>query len=67
MYLDNLLVFFLLFQVEMFAVTAQETGRESEEMLDDLVEIQKNFFSQLNLHFKLNTVFISLYCLINAT
>ncbi|CAL9684610.1 unnamed protein product [Knipowitschia caucasica] len=39
-------------KVEMFAVTADETGQESAEMLDEFVSLQKELFSELELHFR---------------
>jgi len=39
-------------QVEMFAVTANETGCESDEALSDIVDIQQHLFEQLGLHFR---------------
>ena len=38
-------------KVEMFGVTANESGRESGEMLEEFVEIQKQNFKDLGLHF----------------
>ncbi|XP_059841127.1 serine--tRNA ligase, mitochondrial [Hypanus sabinus] len=40
-------------KVEMFGVTAAETGSESTELLDEFVSLQKEIFSDLGLHFKL--------------
>lgn len=45
--------FDLLCQVEMFGVTADETGQESSQMLDEFVSLQKEIFSSLKLHFRL--------------
>lgn len=45
--------FRLLFQVEMFGVTADETGQESSQLLDEFVSLQKEIFSSLELHFRL--------------
>lgn len=39
-------------KVEMFAVTKNETGTEGDELLKELVDIQKTLFSQLGLHFR---------------
>lgn len=39
-------------KVEMFAVTVNETGCESDEALSDLVDIQQHLFEQLGLHFR---------------
>jgi len=36
----------------MFAVTANQTGCESEETLSDIVGIQQHLFEQLGLHFR---------------
>ena len=38
-------------KVEMFGVTATETGKESEELLQEFVDIQKEHFKELGLHF----------------
>ncbi|XP_032870250.1 serine--tRNA ligase, mitochondrial [Amblyraja radiata] len=40
-------------KVEMFGVTAAETGTESTELLDEFVSLQKEIFSDLGLHYKL--------------
>lgn len=34
----------------MFGVTANETGRESEDLYNELVELQKRLLGQLGLH-----------------
>jgi seryl-tRNA synthetase len=39
-------------KVEMFAVTAAETGSESELMLSDFVNIERDLFEQIGLHFR---------------
>ncbi|XP_038642088.1 serine--tRNA ligase, mitochondrial isoform X1 [Scyliorhinus canicula] len=39
-------------KVEMFGVTAVETGAESTELLDEFVMLQKEIFSDLGLHYK---------------
>ena len=39
-------------QVEMFAVTADKTGSESDDALSDFVNIQQHLFEQLGLHFR---------------
>lgn len=44
--------FYFIFQVEMFGVTADETGQESSQLLDEFVLLQKDIFSSLNLHFR---------------
>lgn len=36
----------------MFGITANETGAESEELFQELLEIQKHIFSTLGLHFR---------------
>jgi len=36
----------------MFAVTANETGCESDDTLSDFVNIQQHLFEQLGLHFR---------------
>ncbi|XP_066559813.1 serine--tRNA ligase, mitochondrial isoform X2 [Amia ocellicauda] len=37
-------------KVEMFGVTADETGQESSELLSEFVSLQKEIFSELGLH-----------------
>uniref|UniRef100_A0A8C6SBU5 serine--tRNA ligase n=1 Tax=Neogobius melanostomus TaxID=47308 RepID=A0A8C6SBU5_9GOBI len=39
-------------KVEMFGVTADESGQESAEMLQEFVSLQKELFSDLELHFR---------------
>uniref|UniRef100_A0A670J3E4 serine--tRNA ligase n=1 Tax=Podarcis muralis TaxID=64176 RepID=A0A670J3E4_PODMU len=39
-------------KVEMFGVTANETGFESEALLDEFLAVQKEIFSELGLHYK---------------
>ncbi|XP_041035455.1 serine--tRNA ligase, mitochondrial isoform X2 [Carcharodon carcharias] len=39
-------------KVEMFGITAAETGTESTELLDEFVMLQKEIFSDLGLHYK---------------
>uniref|UniRef100_A0A3P9LDY9 Serine--tRNA ligase, mitochondrial n=1 Tax=Oryzias latipes TaxID=8090 RepID=A0A3P9LDY9_ORYLA len=39
-------------KVEMFGVTADETGQESAELLQEFVSLQKEIFSALELHFR---------------
>ena len=39
-------------QVEMFAVTADETGRESESALADMVDTQIELFSAIGIPFR---------------
>ncbi|XP_067831021.1 serine--tRNA ligase, mitochondrial [Heptranchias perlo] len=39
-------------KVEMFGVTAAESGTESKELLDEFVSLQKEIFSDLGLHYK---------------
>ncbi|XP_060711965.1 serine--tRNA ligase, mitochondrial isoform X3 [Hemiscyllium ocellatum] len=39
-------------KVEMFGVTAAETGAESTELLNEFVMLQKEIFSDLGLHYK---------------
>lgn len=48
----------------MFGVTADETGQESSQLLDDFVLLQKEIFSSLKLHFRLYSMY-SHYILIN--
>ncbi|XP_069799797.1 serine--tRNA ligase, mitochondrial [Dendropsophus ebraccatus] len=38
-------------KVEMFGVTANETGTESQELLDEFLHLQKEIFSDLGLHY----------------
>lgn len=51
--LENSQLFNELFQVEMFGVTADETGQESSQLLEEFVSLQKEIFSSLKLHFRL--------------
>lgn len=39
-------------QVEMFGVTADETGEESSQLLNEFVSLQKEMFSALELHYR---------------
>lgn len=39
-------------QVELFALTANETGGESESLLNEIIEIQQEINSELGFHFK---------------
>lgn len=39
-------------QVEMFGVTADETGEESAQLLQEFVSLQKEMFSALELHYR---------------
>ncbi|CAG6006803.1 unnamed protein product [Menidia menidia] len=39
-------------KVEMFGVTADETGNESSELLEEFVSLQKEMFSALELHYR---------------
>ncbi|KAG8552744.1 hypothetical protein GDO81_003030 [Engystomops pustulosus] len=39
-------------KVEMFGVTANETGNESRELLEEFLMLQKEIFSDLGLHFQ---------------
>nr|XP_061781335.1 serine--tRNA ligase, mitochondrial-like isoform X1 [Nerophis lumbriciformis] len=39
-------------KVEMFGVTADETGEESTQMLEEFVSLQKELFSSLELHYR---------------
>ena len=43
---------FVVDQVEMFGVTADESGKESEQLLQELLEIQKHLFSGLGLFYR---------------
>uniref|UniRef100_A0A915J4R8 serine--tRNA ligase n=1 Tax=Romanomermis culicivorax TaxID=13658 RepID=A0A915J4R8_ROMCU len=40
-------------KVEMFSVTADESGTESDDMLQHFVDVQEEIFSSLNLHYRL--------------
>lgn len=40
-------------KVEMFGVTANETGEESEELLHEFIKIQEEIFLELGLYFKI--------------
>lgn len=60
-------------QVEMFGVTADETGDESAQLLDEFVSLQKEMFSALGLHYRspcsytqiqFNMIFIYLYIIL---
>ncbi|KAL0972783.1 hypothetical protein UPYG_G00194700 [Umbra pygmaea] len=39
-------------KVEMFGVTADDTGEESSQMLDEFLSLQKEIFSSLDLHYR---------------
>lgn len=39
-------------KVEMFGVTAADTGEESHELYSDMVRLQKDLYSKLGLHFQ---------------
>ncbi|XP_056613537.1 serine--tRNA ligase, mitochondrial [Triplophysa dalaica] len=39
-------------KVEMFGVTANETGEESDQLLNEFVALQKEIFSSLQLHYR---------------
>ncbi|KAI1894070.1 hypothetical protein AGOR_G00130200 [Albula goreensis] len=39
-------------KVEMFGVTADETGQESSQLLDEFLSLQKEIFSALELHYR---------------
>lgn len=39
-------------KVEMFGVTADETGQESAQLLQEFVSLQKELFSELELHYR---------------
>lgn len=43
---------YVLLQVEMFGVTADETGEESAQLLEEFVSLQKEMFSALELHYR---------------
>ena len=36
----------------MFGVTANETGTESDQLLEDLISIEKELFTEIGLHFR---------------
>lgn len=40
-------------KVELFAVTSNESGKESNQMLEEIVELQRDIFTELGLHFRL--------------
>ncbi|KFM60899.1 Serine--tRNA ligase, mitochondrial, partial [Stegodyphus mimosarum] len=40
-------------KVEMFGITANDSGNESEELLEEFTELQKELYSELGLHFKI--------------
>ncbi|XP_034724024.1 serine--tRNA ligase, mitochondrial isoform X2 [Etheostoma cragini] len=40
-------------KIEMFGVTADETGQESSQLLEEFVSLQKEMFSALELHYRL--------------
>ena len=40
-------------KVEMFAVTGQESGSESDQILQDFVDIQSDLYTELGLHFRI--------------
>ncbi|XP_013412289.1 serine--tRNA ligase, mitochondrial [Lingula anatina] len=40
-------------KVEMFGVTADETGTESEELLKEFIELQEDLYDGLGLHFRI--------------
>lgn len=44
----------------MFAVTSAETGEESQEMMDHIVNIQTDLFSNLGLHLRFVLNFLNL-------
>ena len=39
-------------KVELFAVTANETGRESSDMLEEILAIQKEINEELGFHYR---------------
>ena len=49
-------------QVEMFGVTAAETGEESSQLLEEFVSLQKEIFSALELHYR----FLQIHMLNNS-
>ena len=44
-------------KVEMYGVTAVETGDESKKLYNEFVEIQKKIFEPLGFHFKVSFFF----------
>lgn len=40
------------FQVELFGVTANETSQESHELLEEILDLQKEIYSELGFHYK---------------
>lgn len=47
----------------MFGVTADETGQESSELLNEFVSLQKEIFSSLKLHFRWSS---NLACIVSG-
>lgn len=43
-------------KVEMFGVTAAETGEESHQLYLEMIQIQKELFSQLGIHFQVSSI-----------
>ena len=39
-------------KVELFGLTANESGKESGQLLEEIVEIQKEIFTELGLHYR---------------
>lgn len=52
-------------QVEMFGVTADETGEESAQLLEEFVSLQKEMFSALELHYRSEHANITFPCYIS--
>ena len=48
----NINIWFLLLQVEMFGITASETGIESDDLLQYILSIETELFEELGLHFR---------------
>lgn len=55
-----ILTLFAFMQVEMFGVAANETGKESAQLLDEFVTLQKEIFSSFQLHYRYDR--IEIYC-----
>ena len=46
------LLLLLLLKVELFGVTANETGKESDDLLQEILLLQKEICSELGLHYR---------------
>lgn len=53
-------------KVELFGLTAQEGGSESQQMLEEFLSLQKDILSSLGLHYRyICTVTVYCYCTIS--